>query len=78
MSTNKNYFSGFEPSDEQKITLQKLCLEELVIKIQRIMDDNLPSDEAKLGKYFWEYSRRGGDISYFTVGAGAPGNCLIM
>lgn len=63
--------------------LAELDLEELILKIQPLMNKTIEpgfteDDDKELAMYLREYERRGLDMEYFTSGAGAPGNCVLM
>ena len=83
MSDKTLHFTEYEPSATEKAGLVELSDHELVSLIQPLMNkshltDLTDSEDKQLGQYLWEYARRDLDLSYFTVGAGAPGDCVIM
>ena len=42
-------------------------------------EDNMSENELKnLAAALNVYKEKGGGIDYFTAGAGAPGNCIIL
>ena len=58
---------------------EKINFYDLVCKIQILINKKElnKEEEKKLDNYLTKYKELGGDISYFTHGAGAPGNCII-
>lgn len=69
-----------------KSELRELNLHDLICKIQPLWntynmgrgEDKMTENEIKtLTNALEVYKEKGGDVSYFTQGAGAPGNCII-
>ena len=66
--------------------LKALSFEELMCLIQPLWNTyNMGHGSSKMSqveienltKALEEYKDRGGDIAYFTAGAGAPNNCVV-
>ena len=85
-----SFISSLSPSPKEpksKEYFEKLDLNDLVLYIQPLWNtynmgrgqDKMSATELKdLELSLTEYKRRGLDIAYFTSGAGAPGNCIIV
>ena len=59
---------------------QKIGLVDTVYKIQPLINKKKPNqtETIYLNIYLIKYIELGGDINYFTSGAGAPDNCIIL
>ena len=66
-------------SDRKKY-FQNIDFNDLICYIQPLWNkksEMTPIEIQNLTTAMKEYKKLGGDVQYFTTGAGAPGNCVI-